>query len=264
MDLWGDATQMGKGGILVSEDRQGVELAMPQEVTAFTRRGRLANAVVEHLANAIVTEAYPIGSALPTETVLCDMYKVSRTVIREVSTTLAEKGLIVSQQGRGTIVQDQSHWNLLDSVVLAALFRRKDGLAYLDSLIEIRLLLECDMTRRAVEHMTGGALNRLETLLSEMAALTDRPADYSLADVRFHDEIMALSGNLLGRAIINGIQGQAITARDYNGEPTFADIAETHRDHEAIMTAIRAHDPKKASRAMYEHISRSWHHRRRT
>jgi DNA-binding FadR family transcriptional regulator len=84
------------------------------------RRPRLAVAVVEDLVTAIVTEVYPAGSALPPENVLCDMFEVSRTVIREATTAMTEKGLVVSQQGRGTIVQDSSHWSLLDPMVLSA------------------------------------------------------------------------------------------------------------------------------------------------
>jgi len=57
------------------------------------RRPRLAAAVVEDLVNAIVTEIHPSGSALPPENVLCDIYGVSRTVVREATTALTEKGL---------------------------------------------------------------------------------------------------------------------------------------------------------------------------
>ena len=70
------------------------------------RRPRLSTAVVEDLVNAIVMGTYPIGTALPPENILCDMYDVSRTVVREATTALTEKGLVVSQQGRGTIVCD--------------------------------------------------------------------------------------------------------------------------------------------------------------
>lgn len=228
----------------------------------FARRGRLAEAVVEHLTMAIVTEVYPAGTSLPTEAVLCEMYKVSRTVIREVSTTLAEKGLIVSQQGRGTIVQDKSHWNLLDSIVLRALFHRDDGISYLDNLIEIRLLLECAMAAKAAARISDDDIERMKSMLGNMEKLRGDPAAYSRADVELHNFIMAVSGNELGRAIINGIQGQALTSREYNGRPTPTDITQTHRAHEAIVAAICRRDSAEAAREMRHHIEISWHHRR--
>ncbi|WP_210260017.1 FadR/GntR family transcriptional regulator [Martelella sp. HB161492] len=229
----------------------------------FAKRGRLADAVIEHLTNAIVTGVYPVGKSLPTETALCDMYQVSRTVIREVSTTLAEKGLIISQQGRGTIVQEQSKWNLLDSTVLAALFRREDGLTYLDSLIEIRLLLECAMSAKAAERITDDEITALRGILARLKSLASDPLAYGKADLDFHDFIMEVSGNQLGRAIINGIQGQALATRDYHGHPTATDIKATHLAHEAIVDAIARHDAKGASQAMHDHIEGSWKHRRR-
>ena len=60
-------------------------------------------------------------AALPPEGVLCAQYAVSRTVVREATMALIEKGLVESQQGRGTIVRSRDHWNLLDPLVLGAL-----------------------------------------------------------------------------------------------------------------------------------------------
>lgn len=247
----------------MSDDMTGTAVSGTSATPAFAKRGRLADAVIEHLTNAIVTGTYPVGKALPTESALCDLYQVSRTVIREVSTTLAEKGLIVSQQGRGTIVQEQSKWNLLDSTVLAALFKREDGLTYLDSLIEIRLLLECAMSAKAAERITDAEISQLKDLLGRLKALASDPAAYGKADLEFHDFIMEVSGNQLGRAIINGIQGQALATRDYHGHPTVTDIGATHLAHEAIVDAIERHDAAAASKAMHNHIEGSWKHRRR-
>ena len=66
---------------------------------------------------------------------------MSRTVIREATTSLAEKGLVAARQGWGTIVLDPSQWSLLDPMVLDTLLRRADRLEYLDNLIEIRTTL---------------------------------------------------------------------------------------------------------------------------
>jgi DNA-binding FadR family transcriptional regulator len=112
-------------------------------------RPPLAAAVVKSLATAIVVGEYPPGSALPTVGELCDQYQVSRTVIREAATALVEKGLVRTRQGWGTVVLDQDEWNLLDPLILNALFQREDRLFYLDNLIEIRANLECAMASRA-------------------------------------------------------------------------------------------------------------------
>ncbi|MBS1181425.1 MAG: GntR family transcriptional regulator [Proteobacteria bacterium] len=250
-----------RGADVIDRQETAGDLTAPDQA-AFVRRPRLASAVVDHLTHAIVTEVYPAGTSLPTESALCDIYKVSRTVIREVSTTLAEKGLVNSQQGRGTIVLDQFHWNMLDPTVLSALFQRHDGVEFLDNMIEIRTLLECSMAAKAARRIGDLEISELGRLLGRLEAMMNDPVAYAAGDIEFHNFIMGLSGDRLGRAIVTGLQGQALTTRGYSGHPTITDIAETHRAHVAIVSAIARHDAIAASAEMGTHIADAWRHRR--
>ena len=226
------------------------------------RRPRLSEAVVEDLVNAIVTEIHPVGSALPPENVLCDIYGVSRTVVREATTALTEKGLVVSQQGRGTIIQDGSHWNLLDPLVLGALFQREDGLSYLDNLSEIRASLEASMAAKAARNLTPEVADALSAQMRKLEGLIETPAGYVHEDVNFHDIIMSMSGDRLSKAIIDGIQGRALKTFGYSGKLNEAHIRATHEAHVRIYDAIISRNSEAASRAMREHIETSWRKRR--
>lgn len=226
------------------------------------KRPRLAEAVVEDLVNAIVTEIHPVGSALPPENVLCDIYGVSRTVVREATTALTEKGLVISQQGRGTIIQDQAHWNLLDPMVLGALFQREDGLAYLDNLSEIRASLEASMAAKAARNLTPEHAEALTRQMDKLASLIETPAGYVHEDVNFHDIIMSMSGDRLSKAIIDGIQGKALKTFSYSGRLNVDHVRATHEAHMRIYDAIMGRDSDAAGRAMREHIESSWRKRR--
>lgn len=226
------------------------------------RRPRLAEAVVEDLVNAIVTEIHAPGSALPPENMLCDIYGVSRTVIREATTALTEKGLVVSQQGRGTIVQESSLWNLLDPMVLGALFRREDGLSYLDNLSEIRASLEASMAAKAARNLTPEVAEELTRQIEKLAGLIETPAGYVHEDVVFHDIIMRTSGDRLSQAIIDSIQGKALKTFGYSGRLTIDHVRATHEAHERIYDAIMRRDSDGAAKAMREHIESSWAKRR--
>ncbi len=228
------------------------------------RRPRLAVAVVEDLVTAIVTEVYAAGSALPPENVLCDMFEVSRTVIREATTAMAEKGLVISQQGRGTIVQDSSHWSLLDPMVLGALFQRDDGLSYLDNLIEIRVTLEASMAAKAAQKATDEDIAELTAQIEKLAGLIQTPVAYVLEDVKFHDIVMRISGDRLSEAIIKSIQGKALKSLNYSGNLNIEHIKETHAAHTEVYQAILKHDGDTAAKAMREHIEGSWKKRRPT
>ena len=211
---------------------------------------------------SIVTEAYAAGSALPPESVLCDMYEVSRTVVREATTALAEKGLVVSHQGRGTIVQETRHWNLLDPMVLGALFQRGDGLDYLDSLIAIRANLEAAMAGRAAEKLRPEDATELTAQLHKLDSLIDNPAAFVPEDVRFHEIIMRISGDRLSAAIVGRFQGNALKNLSYSGSMNAAHIRVVHEAHHHIHDAILRRDPGAAERAMRTHIETSWEKRR--
>ncbi|ESQ78907.1 FadR/GntR family transcriptional regulator [Asticcacaulis sp. YBE204] len=226
------------------------------------RRPRLAVAVVEDLVTAIVTEVYAAGSALPPENILCDMFEVSRTVVREATTALTEKGLVVSQQGRGTIVQAQTHWNLLDPMVLGALFQREDGLGYLDNLVEIRVALEASMAAKVARKASDADLAELKVQMAKLGGLVSEPVTYVVEDVVLHHMIMRISGDRLSEAIINGIQGRALSNFAYAGKLTLDHIRDTHEAHQKVYDAIVARDPDGAARAMRDHIESSWRKRR--
>ncbi|WP_308168921.1 FadR/GntR family transcriptional regulator [Cellulomonas hominis] len=225
-------------------------------------RPRLVTSVAESMTTAIVTGTYPAGTALPPEGALGELYGVSRTVVRESTTALAEKGLVSSQQGRGTIVLDEDRWNLLDPMVLAALYLRDDRLEFLDSLIATRTALECEMASAAAGTLSEQDADDLAAVLDAMGALIDDPEEYARQDVVFHDRIMRASGNRLGRAVVNGIQGKALDVAQYQGRPDRAHTEATHADHLAILAALREHDEDAAARAMRAHILGSWARRR--
>lgn len=61
--------------------------------------------VADQLRLAIMTGRYPVGTLLPSESELCREFGVSRHTAREAIRTLAMRGLVSRQQGRGTQVE---------------------------------------------------------------------------------------------------------------------------------------------------------------
>lgn len=69
------------------------------------RHRDVANQLIERISGGM----YPIGSLLPTETDLTEIFQVSRHTIREAVRHLQTMGLVVRRQGHGTVVKsDQS------------------------------------------------------------------------------------------------------------------------------------------------------------
>jgi DNA-binding FadR family transcriptional regulator len=226
------------------------------------RPSRLGIAVLETLIDNIVSGEASPGSTLPTNPDLCVAFGVSRTVVRESLKLLEEKGLIRVRQGQGTTVAPPSQWNLLDPMVLEAAIRYDDALAILDDVVEVRVGLECLMTRRCATQITDDQIEELRDALKVLEAQRTNPVAYGVADTEYHDVILRLSGNQLGRSIIRTITPYARASTRYNPEIRAPQIEASHRGHVEIFERIVARDGEGAFNAMHEHIMGSWLERR--
>lgn len=65
------------------------------------RHRDVANQLIERISGGV----YPVGSLLPTETHLTEIFQVSRHTIREAVRHLQTMGLVVRRQGHGTVVK---------------------------------------------------------------------------------------------------------------------------------------------------------------
>lgn len=225
------------------------------------RPARLSIVVIDVLVDRVVSGEYPAGALLPPEPVLCQSFDVSRSVIREALKVLEQKGLVSVRQGQGTVVADAGEWNLLDPVVLAATMRHDEWREVIDDLITVRAVLEAEMAGRATTLVTDQGVEQLRDLVAELEqSLGDRPR-YLELDTRFHDELMRISGNRLGRAVVRSIHDQARSIAGYNdAQPE--DLRLAHRGHTSILEHLIAGDPDKAAEAMHEHVISMWHRKR--
>jgi len=226
------------------------------------RPARLGTAVLSTIIDNIVSGALPPDSTLPTERELCAAFGVSRSVIRESVKVLEEKGLVRVKQGQGTSVAPPEQWNLLDPLVLEASIRHDETLRTLDALVDVRVGLESQMTRRAAEIMSDEQLSELHAALMSLEHLLDELDAYMLADTEYHDVIHRGSGNQLGRSIIRAIHPFARASMRYTGTATREDVASSHRGHVKIYERLAERDADAAAAAMREHILGSWLKRR--
>ncbi|GGK97450.1 GntR family transcriptional regulator [Sphaerisporangium melleum] len=232
------------------------------EPSRFQRPRRLGDTVVTYLVDRIVSGAYPVDSALPTEPELCQEFAVSRTVIRESIKLLEAKGLVKATPGRGTRVLEPIGWNLLDPLVLEAQIRHDSELSILDDLINVRAALECDMAAQCARVITPAQSEALAKQANILAESLPDPERYAREDVTFHEMIMLASGNRLGHAIIHGIHAKARLSSRYNGEPNKDELAQSLAEHRQIESMILQGDAQGAAAAMRVHILGSWARRR--
>ncbi|GAA1137789.1 FadR/GntR family transcriptional regulator [Kribbella jejuensis] len=229
---------------------------------AARRPARLADLVVESIVDGVVSGSIPPHAALPPESALSEQFQVSRITVREAVKLLEAKGLVEVRRGVGAVVKDDTHWNLLDSDVLAAAVRNDANLSILDELVGVRIALESNLAGLAAEHATDEDRAEIEAIFHRLEADTSRPEVFIGIDVEFHDRIMAASGNRLARSIVSTVHSQARTSMRYQGHPSVDDVRTTNSEHRVVLDYILARDAAGAAEAMTNHIRSAWQRRR--
>ena len=226
------------------------------------RAAHLGVAVVRDLVQAIVTGSVAPGEILPPEATLSQQFAVSRTVIRESVKRVQEKGLVTVSQGRGTIVNEPTQWNVLDPDVLSALVDHDETLVVLDELAIVRGSLEATMARAASGRQTPERSAALRQAFERAAANLGDISAYNDADAAFHDLVMEQSGIRLAANITRIMFARARESSRFTGVTTDGAAQLTLEEHRAVLEAIVAGDGDTAATTMSEHIANAWARRR--
>src|SRR6185369_15452748 len=101
----------------------------------FPQNKPLSEQVCALIENEIINGTFAVGDKLPTEHELAEMYRVSRTVIREATKILKEKGRLASFVGKGTFVIDETERGIETSLNAMIRMNPETSFSYL---IEVR------------------------------------------------------------------------------------------------------------------------------
>jgi DNA-binding FadR family transcriptional regulator len=195
---------------MMIDEAIGVRLALSRllgraQFVPVRAGGKLGSAVTADLGRRIIAGEFLPGEALPTELVLCQMFGVSRTTLREAVKRLHGKGLVVASPRNGTRVQPTQHWNQFDAEVLG--WRVAAGVDgdVLDQLYEIRDCFEPRACHLAAVQGDATAKAGIRRWYDAMASARVGAERRIAADLEFHLAIFAATGNLffvsLGAAI---------------------------------------------------------------
>jgi DNA-binding FadR family transcriptional regulator len=225
----------------------------PHKAVRKTERGKTHLEIAATLGGEILSGARPPGSRLPSMDEMFQMFGVSRLVVREVMRTLAAKGMITSKARVGTKVADPAQWNWLDPQVLN--WRSELGLdeAFLIQITQVRLALEPAVASLAAETRTEQDIETMRAALKEMYEAGDNHQQFSIADRKFHDAIIAATHNPFFYASSSATE-VALSRILASIALTFSSNEKTHirsaAQHEKILDAIAAGKSKSAAQAM--------------
>ncbi len=189
------------------------------------------------LAEEIMRGALQPGAALD-EMELARRFGVSRTPVREAIRQLAASGLIEARAHRGALVAQPSTGRIL-------------------GMFEVMAELEALCAGFAAERMTRVECHALELAHEEMRALVQLgdPERFHQINEVFHGAIYAGAHNayLAEVALATRVRVQPFRRAQFRN---LGRLANSHKEHDRIVTAIARGDRGDAAGAMHAHIKK--------
>jgi DNA-binding FadR family transcriptional regulator len=196
-----------------------------------------------------VSGRLPPGHLLGGEISSSEELSVSRTAYREAVRILAAKGLVDARPKVGTRVNPRSMWQLLDPDVLDWAFDSQPDLELLDSLFELRNVVESAAAGFAARRRTAAHLSSMREALEGMSTHTLATEEGRQADLEFHTTLLLATGNPFIISLANGVRAAIRTTTIYKQrhQPLRRDPVPDHRQ---VFEAIAAKQPDEAQQAM--------------
>lgn len=155
----------------------------------------LTRQLVERIGGKIVRGDVAPGGSLPIEAELAKEYETSRTVIREAIKMLTAKGLVGSRPRRGTYVEPEARWNILDPDVLRWTLQRRFSFDLMRDFLVAREGIEPKAAAAAAERQDQAAIAEIAARLDDMHEAAHGRMDSLESDIAFHIAILHASGN---------------------------------------------------------------------
>jgi len=209
--------------------------------------------VSRQLGVAIVTGKYAPGDILPGEIEIAEKFGISRSVVREALRMLSARGLIESKPKIGTRVKDRESWHLLDPTLLEWMFEAAPPAKFVESLFELRLIVEPAAAELAAKKKTARQLATMGHAIEEMARHKLASPEGQVADQEFHAAILEATDNelLVNLSASIGAAVRWTTYFKFRGTKKPHDPIEEHR---ALFEAIADGDGERARQATIDLI----------
>ena len=210
---------------------------------------RLYRQIADQLRALMSQGEFAVGQRLPAERDLATQLGVSRPSVREALIALEVEGMIEVRTGSGIYVRGVS------PAVSTARGESPDWGPL--EVMSARLLVESEVAALAATHATRADLQAMSAGLKHMQQQARRGEVPRDGDEAFHLAIAQACGNSV---LLETVQ-RYWTARhgplferlgDYFESPDSWQVAIA--EHDAVLQAIRAHDPRAARAAMQKHL----------
>ncbi|WP_035052010.1 FadR/GntR family transcriptional regulator [Andreprevotia chitinilytica] len=212
---------------------------------------RLSNLAAQTLQRQIHDGHFAPGGLLPSQRELAATLNISRASLREAISTLEALGLVRAQPGKGVFITAGRQRATADLPAGPADVR-PEAVFQFRAVVEPAAAALAAITASAAQRTALAAIQtRMEDALRRLDLV-----EASDADLSFHLEIAALSGNEMLSQVIHQLEAPIA----YSLRLPFADpggIWAPADEHRAVLNAILASDGEAARAAMLHHLVRA-------
>lgn len=211
----------------------------------------LSEGIVNQIMQEVSNGNLKPGDKLPSEREMCNVFAVSRTVVRDALKTLAGLGIVTIRHGMGAYINEVDVSE--DVSRLSSLLQISQGT--IEELFQIREILESKAAFWCALNAKDQDIVQLEDIIRKGKELGGKnESKLALLDAELHLKISEAAGNkVLKRLMVNLL--------DLTGEVRVSVLKISGRqrlsvlEHETIVEAIKQRDPELAYQKMVEHIT---------
>jgi len=223
-------------------------VATAQPAMGAIRKSKLSEEVASRLEHMITKQLKP-GDKLPPERALVEMYKVSRSSIRDAIRRLELMGLVEPRQGAGTVVRDLSA-NPTSNSLADVLLRKREMVT---ELLDVRCILEPALAARAAMRITAQEIAKLEDILKRQEEKLRKGESAVEEDSEFHYSIALATNNTVILKVLDVLMDLLRETRERSlqaeGRPR-----KSFNGHRRILAAFKRRDATAAEAAMNRHL----------
>jgi DNA-binding GntR family transcriptional regulator len=207
--------------------------AVPSAVPSLARRA-LYEDVAERLRAQIFARELEPGAWID-EMKLAAAYGISRTPLREALKVLAVEGLVTMKPRRGAYVADMS----------------RDDVAQIYHLLA---LLESDAAGEVARHASEAQIAGLRALHDRLEKQVRQRDAFFATNEQFHLALLDAAGNRWRTQIVTDLR-KVMKLNRHHSLFKQGRLADSLAEHRALMAALEARQPERATRLMQAHFA---------
>ncbi|WP_139826301.1 GntR family transcriptional regulator [Derxia lacustris] len=190
--------------------------------------------IYEAVLNAVMTHRLPPGTKL-TEASFCDLYKVSRTIVRKALLRLAHDHIVELRPNRGAVIASPTPQEKRD-------------------VFHARRIVEAAVVPLAIRNASRSQIAKLRQMVRDERAALDRGdrGRWIRLGAEFHLALAEVAGNQVLTNFLSELSSRCSLIIALYDSPTSVPCA--HDEHEHLIDAIAAGDIERATAMMEEHL----------